>query len=88
MLTECGAACEQQYRFYGWSAVSKMVVNSFQNKDGWARAQQRKVNQPIDLDTLMWVRNRLMSLEVEMRWADRICLFEEFFPNDALIPRI
>ena len=46
------------------------------------------MNQQIDLETLMWVRNRLMRLEVEMRWADRICLFEEFFPNDALIPRI
>jgi len=27
-------------------------------------------------------------LEVEARWADRICVFEEFFPNDAIIPRI
>ena len=44
--------------------------------------------QPIDVDTLMWVRNRLMRLEVEARWADRICVFEEFFPNDAIIPRI
>jgi len=88
MLTECGAACAPQCCFYGWCAFSGIVVNSFQSKDGWARAQQRKVNQPIDLDTLMWVRNRLMRLEVEMRWADRICLFEEFFPNDALIPRI
>jgi hypothetical protein len=25
---------------------------------------------------------------VEARWADRICVFEEFFPNDAIIPRI
>ena len=63
-------------------------MNPSQNRDDWVRTQRQKVNKPIDVDTLMWVRNRLMRLEVEMRWADRICLFEEFFPNDALIPRI
>ena len=52
------------------------------------KAQQHKIHKPIDVDTLMWVRNRLMRLEVEARWADRICVFEEFFPNDAIIPRI
>jgi hypothetical protein len=36
----------------------------------------------------MWVRNRLMRLGVELRWADRNGLFEEFFPNDPLILRI
>ena len=61
-------------------------MNSFQSKDDWVRAQKHKVNKPIDVDTLMWVRRRLMRFEVEMRWADRICLFEEFFPNDAMIP--
>ena len=59
-----------------------------QNKGDWVRAQQRKLNQPIDLDTLLWVRNRMMRLEEESRWADRIRLFEEFFPNDAMIPRL
>ena len=59
-----------------------------QNKGDWVRAQQRKLNQPIDLDTLLWVRNRMMRLEVEARWADRIRLFEESFPNDAMIPRL
>ena len=45
---------------------------------GLVQAQRRKFNQPIDLDTLLWVRNRMMRLEVEARWADRIRLFEEF----------
>ena len=64
------------------------VMNSSQSKDDWVKAQQHKFHKPIDVDTLMWVRNRLMRLEVEARWADRICVFEEFFPNDAIIPRI
>jgi len=59
-----------------------------QNKGDWVRAQQRKLNQPIDLDTLLWVRNQMRRLEVEARRADRIRLFEEFFPNDAMIPRL
>ena len=58
------------------------------NQWDWVQAQRRKFNQPIDLDTLLWVRNRMMRLEVEARWADRIRLFEEFFPNDAMIPRL
>ena len=66
-------------------AVSSM--NSYQNKDDWIRAQKQKVHKPIDVDTLMWVRHRLMRFEVEMRWADRICVFEEFFPNDAITPQ-
>ena len=61
-------------------------INSYQNKDDWVRAQKQKVHKPIDVDTLMWVRHRLMRFEVEMRWADRICVFEEFFPNDAIKP--
>ena len=66
-------------------AVSSM--NSYQNKDDWIRMQKQKVHKPIDVDTLMWVRHRLMRFEVEMRWADRICVFEEFFPNDAITPQ-
>jgi hypothetical protein len=63
-------------------------MNSYQNKDDWVRAQKQKVHKPIDVDTLMWVRHRLMRFEVEMRWADRICVFEEFFPNDAITPQL
>ena len=63
-------------------------MNSSQSKDDWVKAQQHKFHKPIDVDTLMWVRNRLMRLEVEARRADRSCVFEEFFPNDAIIPRI
>ena len=63
-------------------------MNSHQNKDDWVRAQKQKVHKPFDVDTLMWVRHRLMRFEVEMRWADRICVFEEFFPNDAITPQL
>ena len=63
-------------------------MNPPQNKDDWVRAQKLKVHKPIDVDTLMWVRQRLMRFEVEMRWADRICVFEEFFPNDAITPQL
>ena len=63
-------------------------MNSYQNKDDWVRAQKQKVHKPSDVDTLMWVRQRLMRFEVEMRWADRICVFEEFFPNDAITPQL
>ena len=63
-------------------------MNSSKSKDDWVKAQHHKLHKPIDLDTLMWVRNRLMRVEVEARLADRICVFEEYFPNDAIIPRI
>ena len=66
--------------------LSAASMNSYQNKDDWVRAQRQKIHKPIDVDTLIWVRQRLMRLEVEMRWADRICVFEEFFPNDAIKP--
>ena len=71
-----------------WTDQFFAIMNSSQSKDDWVKAQQHKFHKPIDVDTLMWVRNRLMRLEVEARWADRICVFEEFFPNDAIIPRI
>lgn len=64
------------------------MVNPSSNKDDWVKTQRRKYNQPIDIDSLMWVRNHLTRLEAEKRWADRISVFEEFFPNDAIIPRI
>lgn len=88
MLTQCEAAGAQSLPSYRmWTSVLG-AMNSSQNRDDWVRAQHHKFNKPIDVDTLMWVRNRLMRLEVEARWADRICVFEEFFPNDAIIPRI
>ena len=64
------------------------MVNPSSNKDDWVKTQRRKYNQPIDIDSLMWVRNHSTRLEAEKRWADRISVFEEFFPNDAIIPRI
>ena len=88
MLTQCEAAGTQRCHPYGMGRSVFAVMNSSQSQDDWVKAQQHKFNKPIDVDTLMWVRNRLMRLEVEARWADRICVFEEFFPNDAIIPRI
>ena len=88
MLTQCEAAGAHRYHPYGMGRSVFVVMNSSQSKDDWVKAQQYKFHKPIDVDTLMWVRNRLMRLEVEARWADRICVFEEFFPNDAIIPRI
>ena len=88
MLTQCEAACAQILASYGVVTSVLAAMNSSQSKDDWVKAQQHKFHKPIDVDTLMWVRNRLMRLEVEARWADRICVFEEFFPNDAIIPRI
>ena len=88
MLTQCEAACAISLGSYGMATSVLVTMNSSQSKDDWVKAQYHKLNQPIDVDTLMWVRNRLMRLEVEARWADRICVFEEFFPNDAIVPRI
>ena len=88
MLTQCEAGGAPSLRSYGTGASVLEAMNSSQSKDDWVKAQQHKFHKPIDVDTLMWVRNRLMRLEVEARWADRICVFEEFFPNDAIIPRI
>ena len=88
MLTQCEAAGASILRPYGTDTLVLAAMNSSQSKDDWVKAQQHKLHKPIDVDTLMWVRNRLMRLEVEARWADRICVFEEFFPNDAIIPRI
>ena len=88
MLTQCEAAGALSVRPYGVGTFVLVAMNSSQSKDDWVKAQQHKFHKPIDVDTLMWVRNRLMRLEVEARWADRICVFEEFFPNDAIIPRI
>ena len=88
MLTQCEAhGAEGRHPYCVGSSVFA-VMNSSQSKDDWVKAQQYKFHKPIDVDTLMWVRNRLMRLEVEARWADRICVFEEFFPNDAIIPHI
>ena len=88
MLTQCEAAGAQSRHPYGVGRSVFATMNSSQSKDDWVKAQRHKFHKPIDVDTLMWVRNRLMRLEVEARWADRICVFEEFFPNDAIIPRI
>ena len=88
MLTQCEAHGTAGLHPYGVGRSVLAVMNSSQSKDDWVKAQQHKFHKPIDVDTLMWVRNRLMRLEVEARWADRICVFEEFFPNDAIIPRI
>ena len=88
MLTQCEAAGAQRCHPYGGSRLVFAVMNSSQSQDDWVKAQRHKLHKPIDVDTLMWVRNCLMRLEVEARWADRICVFEEFFPNDAIIPRI
>ena len=88
MLTQCEANGAHRRHPYGMGRSVLVVMNSAQSKDDWVKAQQYKFHKPIDVDTLMWVRNRLMRLEVEARWADRICVFEEFFPNDAIIPRI
>ena len=88
MLTQCEADCAERPHPYGVDKSVFAVMNGSQSKDDWVKAQQHKFRKPIDVDTLMWVRNRLMRLEVEARWADRICVFEEFFPNDAIIPRI
>ena len=88
MLTQCEANGAHRRHPYGKGRSVLVVMNSSQSKDDWVKAQQYKFHKPIDVDTLMWVRNRLMRLEVEARWADRICVFEEFFPNDAIIPRI
>ena len=88
MLTQCEAAGASILRPYRMDTLVLAAMNSSQSKDDWVKTQQHKLHKPIDVDTLMWVRNRLMRLEVEARWADRICVFEEFFPNDAIIPRI
>ena len=80
MLTQCEAAGAQRCHPYGMDTTVFAAMNSSQSKDDWVKAQQHKFHKPIDVDTLIWVRNRLMRLEVEARWADRICVFEEFFP--------
>ena len=88
MLTQSEAHGAEGRHLFGVERSVSAVMNSAQSKDDWVKAQPHKFHKPIDVDTLMWVRNRLMRLEVEARWADRICVFEEFFPNDAIIPRI
>ena len=88
MLTQCEANGAHRRHPYGKCRSVLAVMNSAQSKDDWVKAQQHKFHKPIDVDTLIWVRNRFMRLEVEARWADLICVFEEFFPNDAIIPRI
>ena len=88
MLTECDTVCFFFSSAYVGDSSSSDPMHAFQSKDDWVKAQHHKVNKPIDVDTLLWVRQRLMRLEVESRWADRISLFEEFFPNDAMVPRI
>ena len=87
MLTQCEAHGAVGPPPYGVDRSVFAIMNSSQSKDDWVKAQQHKFHKPIDVDTLMWVRQRLMRFEVEMRWADRICVFEEFFPNDAISPQ-
>ena len=86
MLTEGDVICVVEQSPYVKQTHGRFD-EFYQNKDDWVRAQKQKIHKPIDVDTLMWVRHRLMRFEVEMRWADRICVFEEFFPNDAITPQ-
>ena len=88
LLTDCDVSGGLRRAPYLEIADAPVAMHHPDNQGDWVQAQRRKFNQPIDLDTLLWVRNRMMRLEVEARWADRIRLFEEFFPNDAMIPRL
>ena len=88
MLTQCEANGAHRRHPYGKGRSVLVVMNSAQSKDDWVKAQRHKFHKPIDVDTLMSVRNRLRRLELAARWAERICVFEDFFPNDAIIPRI
>lgn len=75
MLTQCEAHGAEGRHPYGVGRSVFAVMNSSQSKDDWVKAQQHKFHKPIDVDTLMWVRNRLMRLEVEARWASAsVCL--------------
>lgn len=85
MLTECDVACASLNPLYVEDDWSQGEMNSAQNKDDQIRSLDRRVYKPIAVDSLIWLRKRLLQLETEMRWEDRLSLFEEFFPNDAMV---
>ena len=61
MLTQCEAHGAEGRHPYGVDRSVFAVMNSAQSKDDWVSAAH-KFHKPIDVDTLMWVRNRLMRL--------------------------
>ena len=74
MLTQCEAHGAEGRHPYGVGRSVFGVMNSAQSKDDWVKAQQHKFHKPIDVDTLMWVRNRLMRLEVEPLGRPHLCV--------------
>ena len=87
MLTECDAACASLSPPYVEDDWLHGEMNSAQNKDDLVRSLERRAYKPIAVDSLIWLRKRLLQLETEMRWEDRLSLFEEFFPNNAMVGR-
>ena len=85
MLTECEPACTSVGVPYFEVNPVHLGMNSAQNKDDLVRSLQRMAYKPIAVDSLIWHRKRLLQLEKDMRWEDRVSLFEEFFPNDAMV---
>ena len=85
MLTGCDASCKSVNRPYVEVDGLFSEMNSAQNKDDLIRSLQRMAYKPIAVDSLIWHKKRLLQLEKDMRWEDRLSLFEEFYPNDAMV---
>ena len=87
MLTERDAGCTSVRTPYVEDIQLHLAMNSAQNKDDLVRSLQRTAYKPIAVDSLIWHKKRLLQLEKSMRWEDRLSLFEEFYPNDAVMGR-
>jgi len=85
MLTGCDASCTSVNCPYVEVDGLFSEMNSAQNKDDLIRSLQRMAYKPIAVDSLIWHKKRLLQLEKDMRWEDRLSLFEEFYPNDAMV---
>ncbi len=56
------------------------------SSDEWLESIQFAFNKPLDIDSVIWAKGQLRLLEVRGHYANRIAVFEEFFPEDNYQP--
>ena len=62
-----------------------MNTMNFPTQDEDRESIDYAYSKPIDVDTFIWVKERMRLLEVQGKLADRIALFDEFYLHTPLI---
>ena len=61
-----------------------MNTMNFPTQDEDRESIDYAYSKPIDVDTFIWVKERMRLLEVQGKLADRIALFDEFYLHTHL----